>query len=86
VFDSIECQEVNIVIVLFMFLQVSTSRLEKFLELPETCSVIPASCNSDQQPETETVRQDVTVVSHSYSKVANNLLSFLWYLSCASRR
>lgn len=50
----------------------STGRLEKFLELPETCSVIPASCNSEQQPETETVLQDVTVVPHNYSKVSNN--------------
>lgn len=54
----------------------STGRLEKFLELPETCSVIPASCNSEQQPETETVLQDVTAVSHNYSKVSNSLFSF----------
>jgi len=65
---------------------VSTGRLEKFLEQPETCSVIPASCNSDQQPETETVLQDVTAVSQNYSKVPNNLFSFLWYLSFACRR
>jgi hypothetical protein len=59
-----------------MFLQVSTGRLEKFLELPETGSVIPASCILDQQPETETVLQDVTCGSHNFSKVSNNLFIF----------
>lgn len=58
----------------------STGRLEKFLELPETCSVIPASCNSEEQPETEIVLQNVTAMSHNYSKVSNNLFSFLWYI------
>jgi ABC-type multidrug transport system fused ATPase/permease subunit len=57
--------------------KVSTGRLEKFLELPETSSVTPASCNSEQQPETETVLQNVTVMSHNYSKrvVGNKTLS-----------
>jgi hypothetical protein len=61
----------------FMFLQVSTDRLEKFLDLPETCSVMPASCNSDQQPEAETVSHEVTTLSHNYAEVSNSLFSFL---------
>lgn len=57
----------------------STNRLEKFLGLPETCSVIPASCNSDQQPEAEAVLQEVAALPHNYSKVSNNLFSFIIY-------
>lgn len=52
-----------------MFSQVSTRRLEKFLELPETSSSIPASSDSDQQPEDETAVPEVTVVSETFSEV-----------------
>jgi hypothetical protein len=44
---------------LFIFSQVSTQRLEKFMELPETCSVIPVSSSSDQQPDAEAAVQEV---------------------------
>jgi hypothetical protein len=52
-------KDVNYVQVLLVLSQVSTRRLENFLELPETCSVIPVCSNSDQQPETETAVQEV---------------------------
>lgn len=39
---------------------VSTRRLEKFMELPETCSVIPVCSDLDHQPEAETaVQQEI---------------------------
>jgi hypothetical protein len=45
--------------VLLILSQVSTRRLERFMELPETCSVIPVCSDSDQQPEAETAIQEV---------------------------
>lgn len=44
---------------LLILSQVSTQRLEKFMELPETCSVIPVCSDSDQQSEAETAIQEV---------------------------
>jgi hypothetical protein len=64
-----------------MFSQVSTHRLEKFLELPETCRAIPASSDSDHEPEEETAVLEVAAVSETYSEVFNNLVTFLFYLS-----
>jgi hypothetical protein len=69
-----------------MLSQVSTRRLEKFLELPETSSAIPACSDSDQQPEEETAVLEVTAVSETYSEVFNYLVTFLFYLSFACSR
>lgn len=64
---SDRCQHIFVVMtvkhncgqVLLILSQVSTRRLEKFMELPETCSVIPVCSDSDQQPEEETAIQEV---------------------------
>jgi hypothetical protein len=54
----------------------STRRLEKFLELPETCSAVPASSDSDHQPEGETDIHEVATMSETYSEVFNILALF----------
>jgi hypothetical protein len=54
---------------LFMFSQVSTRRLETFLELPEIYNTIPVSCDSDQQLKTETTIQESTTMLQTYSEV-----------------